>query len=93
MKFDTRTVTDLISLDEELKKRLQDSIDEELLLFDGDERFTEENFAELMTPILKDHIKQFMKNDLKKLDLLFLKKIIDLGKIDYKELIDYLTKN
>jgi len=93
MNFDTRTVTDLISLSEKLKKQMQTSIDEEFLLFDGDERFTEETFAELLTPILKDHLKGFIKSDLKKMDLLFLKKMIDINKVNYKEVIDYLTKN
>lgn len=93
MNFDTRTVTDIISLSEKLKKQMQTSIDEEFLLFDGDERFTEETFAELLTPILKDHLKVFIKSDLKKMDLLFLKKMIDINKVNYKEVIDYLTKN
>lgn len=93
MNFDTRTVTDLISLSEKLKKQMQTSIDEEFLLFDGDERFTEETFAELLTPILKDQLKQFIKTDLKKMDLLFLKKMIDINKVNYKEVVDYLTKN
>lgn len=93
MNFDTRTVTDLISLSEKLKKQMHTSIDEEFLLFDGDERFTEDTFAELLTPILKDHLKEFIKSDLKKMDLIFLKKMIDLNKVNYKEVIDYLTKN
>lgn len=93
MNFDTRTVMDLISLDEELKKKLHESIDEEFLLFDGDDRFTEETFAELLTPILKDHIKLFIKYELKKMNLLIIKKTINIENIDYKKLIDYLTKN
>lgn len=93
MNFDTRTVTDLIYLDVNLKEKMQSSIDEEFLLFDGDERFTEDTFAELLTPILKDHVKQFIKTELKKMDLVFLKKMLDLDKVDYKEVIDYLTKN
>lgn len=93
MNFDTRTVMDLISLDEELKKKLHESIDEEFLLFDGDDRFTEETFAKLLTPILKDHIKLFIKYELKKMNLLIIKKTINIENIDYKKLIDYLTKN
>lgn len=93
MNFDTRTVTDLISLNEELKKKMQTSIDEEFLLFDGDERFTEETFAQLLTPILKDHLKQFFKTELKKMDLVFIKKLLDLNNVNYKEVVDYLTIN
>lgn len=93
MNFDTRTVTDLIYLNSDLKEIMQNSIDEEFLLFDGDERFTEEDFAELLRPILKDHIKQFFKTELKKMDLVFLKKMINLDNINYGEIVDYLTKN
>lgn len=93
MNFDTRTVTDLISLNEKLKNQIQTSIDEEFLLFDGDDRFTEETFAELIAPILKNHLKEFIKSDLKKMDLLFLKKMVDINKVNYKDIIDYLTKN
>jgi hypothetical protein len=93
MNFNTRTVTDLIHLNSDLKRLMQNSIDEEFLLFDGDDRFTEETFAELLAPILKDHMKTFLKTGLKKMNLSFLKKMIDLNDVDYAEVVDYLTKN
>lgn len=93
MNFDTRTVIDLISLDNELKEKLQDTVDEELLMFESTDIFTDEEFINSITPHLKDYLKISIKKNLKLLELDFLKKMINLDNIDYKKLIEYINKS
>ncbi len=93
MNFDTRTIIDLISLDNELKEKLQDTVDEELLVFESTDIFTDEEFINSITPHLKDYLKISIKKNLKLLELDFLKKMINLDNIDYKKLIEYINKS
>lgn len=93
MNFDTRTIIDLISLDNELKEKLQDTVDEELLVFESTDIFTDEEFINSITPHLKHYLKISIKKNLKLLELDFLKKMINLDNIDYKKLIEYINKS
>jgi hypothetical protein len=93
MNFDTRTVRDLIYLDQSLKSDLLNCIDEELIFSSGRDFFDEDEFAEVLKPLFQDYLKNFMKKKLSKMKLNFVRSMIDLNKVDYKYLIDYLTKN
>ena len=84
MNFDTRTVIDLISLDNELKEKLQETVDAELLVFESTDIFTDEEFINSITPHLKDYLKVSIKKTIKLLELDFIKKMINLDNIDYK---------
>jgi hypothetical protein len=93
MNFDTRTVIDLISLDDGLKEKLQDTVDEELLMFQSTDAFTDDEFIDSVIPHIKDYLKISIKKNLKTLDLDFIKKMINLDNVDYKKLIDYINKS
>jgi hypothetical protein len=92
MNFDTRTVTDLISLDSDLKDALRMVIDQEQLFSENIGQFNDDVFIESITPLLKDHLKSFLKKDIKKMELPFINNMINLNNIDYKFLIEEITK-
>jgi len=92
MNFDTRTVTDLISLDSDLKDALRMVIDQEQLFSENIGQFNDDVFIESITPLLKDHLKSFLKKDIKKMELPFVNNMINLNNIDYKFLIEEITK-
>lgn len=90
MNFDTRTILDVIKLNEDLKEKLCNIIDIELInrkYYD-----TDEAFAQDISPLIQGYLVRFMKNDMKKSDLLFVKKLINLKNVDYKTLIDVIVK-
>ena len=93
MNFDTRTVIDLISLDNELKEKLQETVDAELLVFESTDIFTDEEFINSITPHIKDYLKLSIKKTINLLELDFIKKMINLDNIDYKKLIEYINKS
>lgn len=92
MNFDTRTVIDLISLDSDLQNKLRMTIDEEQLFSENIGHFNDDVFIESITPLLKDHLKSFMKKDVKKMELPFINNLVNLNIIDYKHLIEEITK-
>lgn len=92
MNFNTRTIIDLISLDNTLKSNIQTIVDQELFLFPHTDTFTDEDFTIGVTPFIKDHLKLFIKTELKRMNLFFLKSMINLEEVDYKIIIDYVTK-
>lgn len=94
MNFDTRTVVDIILLNDSLKNRLFDVIDSELLLFNytHDVERDEDEFALTIAPLLKRHIEKFFKVEFKKSDLFLVRKTINLKNVDYKQLVDNITK-
>lgn len=94
MNFDTRTVLDIISLNDSLKQKIFQVIDTELLLFNysHDVERDEDEFALAIAPLLKRYIEQFFKTDFKKSDLYLIRKSINLKNVNYKQLIDTVTK-
>lgn len=94
MNFDTRTVMDLIALNDSLKNKLFDVIDSELLLFNytHDVERDEDEFALTIAPLLKRHIEKFFKVEFKKSDLFLIRKTINLKNVNYKQLVDNITK-
>lgn len=94
MNFDTRTVIDLITLNDSLKNKLFEVIDSELLLFNysNDVERDEDEFALTIAPLLKRHIEKFFKVEFKKSDLFLIRKTINLKNVNYKQLVDNITK-
>lgn len=94
MNFYTRTVLDIISLNDSLKQKIFQVIDTELLLFNysHDVERDEDEFALAIAPLLKRYIEQFFKTDFKKSDLYLIRKSINLKNVNYKQLIDTVTK-
>ena len=94
MNFDTRTVIDLITLNDSLKNKLFEVIDSELLLFNysNDDERDEDEFALTIAPLLKRHIEKFFKVEFKKSDLFLIRKTINLKNVNYKQLVDNITK-
>ena len=88
MNFDTRTVMDIIHLNDELKETLFKIIlNEQMFLGDTDE-FNNNNLVQSSTPILKDKLKEFLfLKELNKIQLGILKGTINLNNIDYNHLI------
>ena len=92
MNFDTRTIIDIIELSSELKKELQSMVDNELTFLLSTNDFTDENFVNDVHPQIKNELKMFLKSKLKIIDMQILKGMIDLNQVDYKYLVDHITK-
>jgi hypothetical protein len=94
MNFDTRTVIDIITLNDSLKQKIFQTIDAELLLFNytHDVERDEDEFALAIAPLLKRYIEQFFKTEFKKSELYLIRKTINLKNVNYKQLVDNVTK-
>jgi len=92
MNFDTRTVIDIITLSDELKKELQSMVDNELTFLLSTSDFTDDDFFNALHPQIKYQLKLFFKSELKSIDLPIVKGVVNLNSVDYKYLIDYITK-
>jgi hypothetical protein len=92
MNFNTRIVLDLISLSEPLKESINALIDNELLLSNGIEDFTEEYFIQKLTLPIEELLIYFIKNELNGMGLAIIKKYINLNDVEYDVLINRLTE-
>jgi hypothetical protein len=94
MNFDTRTVIDLIGLDDDLKNKLSRIVDDEklFLLNMEDSSIDEAEFVASVSPLVNDNLKRYIKIDLRGTDLSFLKGMINLNKVDYKLVFDIITQ-
>lgn len=92
MNFDTRTIMDVINLNNDLKESLFEIIlNEQMFLGDTDE-FNDDILLQSVAPIIKSKLKQFlMVKELKKMDLDILKGTININNIDYKHLVKDVT--
>lgn len=92
MNFDTRTIIDIINLNDDLKQSLFEIIlNEQMFLGDTDE-FNDDVLLQSVTPIIKNRLKQFLfVKELKKMNLDILKGTININNIDYKHLIKDVT--
>jgi hypothetical protein len=92
MNFDTRTVIDIINLNNDFKESLFELILEEQSMIDSTDEFRDKIFIETVTPIVKNKIKDFLfRKELTKMNLGILKGIINLNNVDYKYLIEDVT--
>jgi hypothetical protein len=92
MSFDTRTVLDLMILDPELELNISAIVDGEKYLWVSSGKTSENDFVRSVIPLVKDELAFYMKNRLYRLKMTFLKKMIDLNKVDYYHLIPAVAK-
>lgn len=92
MNFDTRTILDIILIDPDLEIILTALVDAEKVIWLKTGKTSETEFVRSVIPIVKDELKFYMKTKLHRLKLGFLRKMIDLDKIDYFQLIPAVAK-
>jgi hypothetical protein len=94
MNFDTRTVLDLMILDPDLERNVSAIVDGEKFLWVSSGKTSQNDFVHSVIPLVKDEIKFYLNVKLHRnnLKLYFLKKYIDLDKIDYFHLIPAVCK-
>lgn len=92
MNFDTRTILDIILIDPDLEIILTALVDAEKVIWSKTGKTSETEFVRSVIPIVKDELKFYMKTKLHRLKLGFLRKMIDLDKIDYFQLIPAVAK-
>jgi hypothetical protein len=92
MNFDTRTVLDLFILDPDLEIVICALVDGERILWNGIGNTSQNDFVRSIIPLVKDELKFYMKTRLHRIKLGFLKKMINLEKVDYYHLIPAVAK-
>lgn len=100
MNFDTRTVSDLIYLNDDLRFEIISILEEEEFISKkngintiiNENRFVSAGFVSVVLPSIKDCLKSFMKKDLNKIGLSVLKGTIDFNNVDYKHIVTVLIK-
>jgi hypothetical protein len=92
MNFDTRTVIDLIKLDQELLEDLRYTIAEEQRFSENIEQYDYDVFVDSISPLIKDILKKFIKTKLKSIELPILKGIVSIDNIDYKIFVNEIQK-
>lgn len=92
MNFDTRTVLDIILLDPSLEDVLTAIVDAEKVLWVKSGKTSENEFVRSVIPLVKDELNFYMKTRLHRLKLGFLKKMVNLNKVDYFHLIPAVAK-
>jgi hypothetical protein len=93
MNFDTRTIIDLVRLDETLTEDFRYTIAEEQHFSEKINQYDYDIFVESISPLLKDKLKLFLKNGLKQIGLPILKGYVKLDNIDYKTFVNEIQKN
>lgn len=96
MNFDTRTVLDLIHLDNQLRDNILSILIEEEQLLNNNSKKKSAKSPNIKTdfsyesafPLIHDCIKSFLRKDLKRIELSILKGSIDLNNVSYQEVVD-----
>lgn len=84
MNFDTRTVLDILLLDGDLEAVLVALVEAERIIWNGTSK---NEFVKSVIPLVKDEIRFYMKHRAHRKSLGFLKKLINIDKVDYYRLI------
>jgi hypothetical protein len=92
MNFNTRTVLDLFILDPDLEIVISALVEGEKILWDDLNNTSQNDFVRSVIPLVKDELKFYMKTRVHRLKLGFLKKMVDLDKVDYYHLIPAVAK-
>lgn len=92
MNFDTRTMLDIILLDESLESILTALVDAEKVIWIKSGKTSENEFVRFVIPVVKDELSFYMKHRLHKIRMGFLRKLVDLDKVDYYQLIPAVAK-
>lgn len=92
MNFDTRTIIDLVKLDETVTKDFISMIKEEQLFSEKIEQYDYDVFVDSIVLLLKDRLKFFIKNNLKKIGLPILKGRVNIDNVDFKLFVNEIQK-
>lgn len=92
MNFDTRTIIDIISINENLKEKIIEIISEEKIFIKNLDVFDSDRLIDSVYPSIKHEIKLSLKKDLKSMGLSILRGVININSIDCKTIIDILSK-
>lgn len=93
MNFDTRTIIDLVRLDDDITEDIRYTIAEEQRFSEKIQQYDYDIFVDSIIPLLKDVLKRFIKNNLKSIELPILKGLINIDNIDYKVFVNEIQKN
>lgn len=93
MNFDTRTIIDLVKLDETFTEDFKLMVIEEQRFSEKIEQYDYDVFVDSIVPLLKDRLKFFIKNDLKKIGLPILKGRVNIDNVDFKLFVNEIQKN
>ena len=93
MNFDTRLILDIFVLDSKLKEDIQNIVEEEQLFSDIIGRVDSDYFLDSVSPLIKDKLKEYVKRDIKKLDIPFVKSLINITNVDYRIIIDNVSES
>ena len=93
MNFDTRTIIDLIKLDETFTEDFISMIKEEQRFSEKIEQYDYDVFVDSIVLLLKDRLKFFIKNNLKKIGLPILKGRVNIDNVDFKLFVNEIQKN
>lgn len=101
INFDTRTINDLIHLDEDLKFEINSIIQEEEFISKkntinsilNDYEFITDDILDTVLPDIKDCLKSFMKKNLNKIELPVLKEVVNLNNVDYRYIVNISIKD
>jgi hypothetical protein len=92
MNFDTRTVLDLILLDNDLEIVLNAMVDAEKVIWHQTGKTSQNDFVKSVIPLVRDELSFYLKHRLHRMKLGFLRKHINLDKVDYYHLIPAVAK-
>lgn len=93
MNFDTRTIIDLVKLDETFTEDFKLMVIEEQRFSEKIEQYDYDVFVDSIVPLLKDRLKFFIKNNLKKIGLPILKGRVNIDNVDFKLFVNEIQKN
>jgi hypothetical protein len=92
MNFNTRTVLDLMIIDPDLELILNALVDAEKSIYYNSGKTSQNEFVRYVIPLVKDELNFYISNRTYRLNLSFLKKCIDLDRVDYYHLIPAVCK-
>lgn len=92
MNFDTRTIIDIAGLDLDFIEDLRDTIADEQRFSEKIQQYDYDIFVDSISPLIKDKLKMFLKNNLKQIGLPILKGSINIDNVDYKIFVNEIQK-
>jgi hypothetical protein len=92
LNFNTRTVVDLMIIDPDLELILNALVDAEKSIYYNSGKTSQNEFVRYVIPLVKDELNFYISNRTYRLNLSFLKKCIDLDRVDYYHLIPAVCK-
>lgn len=92
MNFDTRTVMNIIELNDELKDDIFEIIFQEHSFTEKHDVLNTDKFSDTISPLIKDVLKKFFKRGLTGMGLPVLKGTVNINNVDYTYLVNEVSK-